>query len=123
MSKVQMTYTTTVTVTLPLSEVNDLKSKILAADPNAQFSMKAIAVSNGDFVAGNSYRCIETNPKAKPGSDGQPRFTVGNVYLCIKNDSSVAETNGRPPTFLVDNGFASVNCGPDAKLKSKFVLV
>lgn len=82
---------------------------------------QAQTIKNGDFKPGHLYRCTWANPKAKKGSDGQPRFTEGMTYMCIKNDTSVLETNGRPPTFLVDNGFAAVSVNGDAKIKSTFV--
>lgn len=75
---------------------------------------------NGGFVPGQFYICTSVNAKAKPGSNGQPRFTKGSVYMCIKNATSTSETDDTPPTFLVDNGFASVNCGRDAKMKTTF---
>lgn len=78
-------------------------------------------VKNGDFKIGKTYTCVWVNPKAKKGHDGKPRFTIGKTYTCIRNASSTSETSGRPPVFLVDDGFAAVNCGADAKMKTKFI--
>lgn len=80
-------------------------------------------VQPGQFVLGKKYQCVWANPKAKPGSDGKPRFTVGANYKTVKNASSVTETSGRPPVFLVDNGDCCVNVGADAKIKSLFIEV
>lgn len=80
-------------------------------------------VQPGQFVLGKKYQCVWANPKAKPGSNGQPRFTVGVDYMTVKNASSVTETSGRPPVFLVDNGFACVSVNADAKIKSLFIEV
>lgn len=77
--------------------------------------------ANGDFVAGQFYKCTFANPKAKKGENDQPRFTKDMVYMCIANASSVSETDDNPPTFLVDNNFRAVNVGSDAKIKSTFV--
>lgn len=93
--------------------------------PNFNYPMTAQDVTpantaNGDFQVGHWYVCTSVNAKAKPGADGQPRFTVGMAYLCIRNGTSTSETSDIPPTFLVDNGYAAVNCGRDAKLKTTF---
>lgn len=78
-------------------------------------------IANGDFVAGNLYRCVHANPNAKKGENGESRFTQGCVYMAVANATSTSETDDRPPMFLVDNNFRAVNCGRDAKLKSQFV--
>jgi hypothetical protein len=89
------------------------------------FTATAVApatVALGSFVPGKLYRCTSVNAKAKPGADGNPRFTVGMVYMCVANSTATAESSDIPPTFLVDNGFRCVNVGRDAKMKSTFVL-
>lgn len=107
--------------------VTSAKEAFKTATTNLQAAEKNLAagaanVDNGAFVAGKMYACTFANPKAKKGEDGKPRFTVGMAYMCVANGTSTGETGDRPPLFLVDNNHRGVNCGSDAKLKSRFRL-
>lgn len=90
----------------------------------------------GAFVPCKMYKCTYANPKAKKVKKitgrnrygqaqfgfSEPRFTVGQMYPCVCNDSA-GDSRDVPPCYLIDNTGRLVNCGSDAKLKSKFELV
>jgi hypothetical protein len=77
-------------------------------------------VKPGQFTVGKTYTCVWANPKAKPGTNGNPRFKTGSNYTCYTNNLGT-DTDNRPQTYLADDSFAMTNVGHDAKIKSMFI--